>query len=230
MSWIEKRAEFQKRFDTLSQQNIEGLIQELNSAISNYISRAGISQDPNNNPEYAKIQELTQKAEEIKRQYTDLNDEIIGFITKESRQNDLAGLLAENGELQKQINALEKIQNEMKIDVDSAVARDELLRSRNTDITPHKLFLLGKPIRTGLIPYLWAVAILFIGIGIIVFRITLPSLNIGTGAPATPGMASGMFSSVYEFIMNKSVLGSLLIAALIVILFLALKIAGVFGN
>lgn len=228
MSWIEKRAEFQKRFDTLSQQNIEGLIQELNSAISNYISRGGISQDPNNNPEYTKILELTQKAEQIKKQYTDLNDEIIGFITKESRNNDLAGLLAENGELQKQINALEKIQNDMKIDVDSAIARDELLRSRNTEITPHKLYLLGRPIRTGLIPYLWAIAVLFIGIGIIIFRITLPSFENLTGT--TPGSTPGIFSIVYDFITSKSVLGSLLIASLVVILFLALKIAGVFGK
>lgn len=227
MSWIEKRAMFQKRFDNLSEQNIQGLITELNQAISNYISRAGISQDPNNNPDYDKIIELIQRAENIKQEYKDLNEEIIQFLTNESRNNDLAGLLSENGELQKQINALEKIQNEMKIDVDSALARDELLRSRNTDVTRHSLFLLDRPIRPGLIPYLWAIAILFIGIGIIIYRIAVPSFYMGS---TSSGITPTIFDTVYQFITNKTVLISLLGSSLIVILFLSLKIAGVFGK
>ena len=52
MKWIEERAKFQKRFDDLSQENIQAIITELNKAVGNYISKGGISQDPNNNPDY----------------------------------------------------------------------------------------------------------------------------------------------------------------------------------
>lgn len=227
MSWIEKRAEFQKRFDQLSQENIQGLITELNKSVGNYVSKGGLSQDPNNNPDYNQIIKLTQRANDIKKRYSALNDDIIKYVTTQAKDDNLSKLLTENGELSKHINRLEKIQNEMKIDVTSAVARDELLRSRNTDVTSHQLFLLGKPIRKGLIPYLWVLSILFIGIGLVIFKMTAPSL--GLGGPSTEASGS-IFEMLIEFITNKVVLGSLLISALIVILFLGLKIAGVFGK
>ena len=116
----------------------------------------------------------------------------------------------------------------MKVDVESAIARDDLLRTRNTDITRHKLFILDRPVRKGLIPYLWVIAILFIGIGLIIFRITVPSIGLGGVSASTTN--TSVISMIIEFITSKIVLGSLLISALIVILFLSLKIAGVFGK
>jgi hypothetical protein len=219
MKWIEERAKFQKRFDDLSQENVQGLITELNKATGNFIARGGISQDPNNNPDYDTIVKLTQRAESIKQRYAGLNDDILKYLTTEAKDNDLAGLLKENGELQKQISRLEKIQDEMKIDVTSAVARDELLRSRNTDVTRHQLFILDRPVRRGLIPYLWVLAVLFIGVGLVIFRMTMPTIIFegGTGFSLL---------SIFE---NKGVIISLLVSALIVILFLSLKIGGVFG-
>lgn len=227
MSWIEKRVEFQKRFDDLSQENIQGLITELNTAVGTYVSSGGLSQDPNNNPTYNTIIQLTQRAESIKNRYAVLNDEIITYLRNNAKNNNMAGLLTENGELQKQITRLEKIQNEMKIEVDSAIARDKLLRSRNTDVTKHQLFLLNRPIRQGLIPYLWVLSILFIGVGLVIFKMTMPSL--GLGGVSTNGQES-ILSMIIQFITNKVVLGSLLISAIIVIIFLSLKVAGVFGK
>ena len=228
MKWIEQRDQFQKRFDTLAQENVQGLITEMNQAVANYIAKSGISQDPNNSPEYQRIMELTRRAESIKNRYSSLNDDIIEFVAKESRDNNLSGLLIENGELQKQINRLEKIQEEIKIDVESAIARDELLRTRNTEITRHKLFILDRPVRRGLIPYLWVIAVLFIGVGLIIFRITIPSLGVSANQAGVG--STSMMGMLIEFISNKVVLGSLLVSALIVILFLSLKIAGVFGK
>lgn len=227
MSWIEERAKFQKRFDDLAQENVQGLITELNKAVGNYISKGGLSQDPNNNSDFKTIQSLTQRADSIKQKYAALNDDIINYIRSKTTDNDMTKLLTENGELQKHINRLEKIQEEMKIDVESAIARDKLLRSRNTDITRHQLFLLHRPVKRGLVPYLWAIAILFIGIGLIIFKQTAPSLGLDLGVP---GEQTSILGMIFEFITNKMVLGSLLVSALIVILFLSLKIAGVFGK
>jgi hypothetical protein len=225
MSWVDKRREYQKRFDELSQENIQRLITDLNSAVGNYIAKGGISQDPNNNPDYNNIISLTLKAKNIKNRYDTLNNDIIQYLSTQTKNNDLAGILSENGELQDQINKLEKIQTDIKVDVDSAIARDELLRSRNTNVTRHDLFLLDRPVRRGLVPYLWAIAVLFIGIGLVIFKVMMPSIEI----TSTSGGESFLYI-ISNFITNKIVLGSLLIAAGIVIIFLSLKIGGVFGK
>lgn len=229
MSWIEKRAEFQKRFDELSQENVQGLITELNKAVGTFIGKGGISQDPNNNADYNNIIKLTTKAENIKKRYSALNDDIIKYLKENAKDTDMVGMLTENGELMKQINRLEKIKTETKIDVESAIARDELLRSRNTDITRHQLFILDRPIREKIIPYLWVISILFVGIGLVIFKMTMPSLGMGAGV-ITNGSEGSIMGMILQFITNKIVLGSLLISALITIVFLALKIAGVFGK
>lgn len=226
MSWIEKRAEFQKRFDDLSQENVQGLITELNTAVGNYISKGGLSQDPNNNPTYNTVVQLTQRAQLIKDKYATLNDDILVYLRNNAKDTDMAGLLSENGELQKQINRLEKIQTEMRIDVESAIARDNLLRSRNTEVTSHQLFILGRPLKKNLIPYLWVISVLFIGVGLVIFKMTMPSLGVAGNSEAT----GSVLAMVTEFVTSKVVLSSLLISALIVILFLSLKVAGVFGK
>jgi hypothetical protein len=226
MKWIEEREKFQKRFDELSQENVQGLITELNTAVGNFIGRGGISQDPNNNPDYDTIVTLTKRAESIKERYAALNDDILKYLTTEAKDNNLVEFLRENGELQKQINRLEKIQGEMKIDVESAIARDELLRSRNTEVTKHQLFILDRPVRRGLIPYLWVISVLFIGVGLVIFKMTMPTLGAAGENVGTPSF----IAMIVEFFSNKAILMSLLVSALIVILFLSLKIAGVFGK
>jgi hypothetical protein len=226
--WIDERAKFQKRFDDLSQENVQGLITELNKAVGSYISKGGLSQDPNNNADYKNIVTLTNRAESIKQRYAALNDDMMTFLKNNAKDTNMSGLLTENGELQKQVNRLEKIQNEMKIDVESAIARDKLLRSRDTDITSHQLFILDRPVRRGLIPYLWVISVLFIGIGLVIFKMSAPTLGLSmtTVANGTPST----MSTIIEFITNKVVLGSLLVSAIIVIIFLSLKVAGVFGK
>lgn len=234
MAWIEERKKFQKRFDELAQENTQQLFTELNQAVGNYIKKGGLSQDPNNNIEYATVLRLTDKIEKIKQKYSELNDNILKFVTKESTDNNLSGTLTEIGELQKHINRLEKIKNEIKIDVESAIARDELLRSRNTDINRHQLFILDRPVRKGLVPYLWAISVLFIGIGLVIFKMTAPRIGVVVGNAGANAALYGAQASlpmmILGFFTNKIVLGSLLTSAIIVILFLSLKIAGVFGK
>lgn len=232
-SWIEKRADFQKRIDELSQENIQALITQLNTAVGNYISKAGLSQDPVNNPNYQTINELTQRAKNIKQRYSTLNNDILTYLKNNARDTNITGLLTENGELQKQINRLEKVQKEMKIDVESSVARDKLLRSRDTDVTPHQLFILDRPVRKSLIPYLWVISVLFIGVGVVIFKTTMPSFitaTTSTTISTTSATTTSIYYMLMEFITNKVVIGSLIASVLIVILFLSLKVAGVFGK
>ena len=110
----------------------------------------------------------------------------------------------------------------MKVDVESSIARDTILRSRDTDISRHKLFILDRPLRTGMIPYLWVLGVIFVGVALFIFKMSFPTIfdiNI-----------SEVFPMILQYITNTYVLGSILIVALLVIVFLSLKISGVFGK
>jgi len=217
VAWHDQRNVFQERFDKLNRgNNINQITQELNTAVATYINSGGVQTNSTN---YNKITELVARIDTAKQQYHALQNDITIYIRNGMSDQNLSGILTENGTLQTEINKLQKYIDKKKIDVDSALARDELLRSRDTDITPHQLFLLDRPVRRGMIPYLWAIGVLFIGVGLIVCKMMLPNVQLD----------ESIFQMFANFFSNQMVLISLLVAAGITILFLSLKIAGVFG-
>lgn len=222
MSWIEKRAQFDERNNELAQKNTQGLITKLKQSISNYVEKTGDER----NVAYQAVVDQIKQLNDIKNQYFKLNEDIMSYLENESKDPSLSDLLRENGEIQRQIQRLNKIGEEINIDVESAIARDELLRSRDTNINSHKLYLLDRPVRRGSVPYLWILSILFIGIGILFFYQLSPPMLISSSY----NQSISIVSVIIDFFTNTKVLGSLLIAALIVILFLSLKIAGIFGK
>jgi hypothetical protein len=139
-----------------------------------------------------------------------------------------ADLLSRTGQLQQQIQRLHKIKKDIKVDVESAVARDEVLRSRDTKLNSHNLFLLNRPVRKGIIPYLWVLSVLFIGISLVIFRMMLPESTVSTMSGAY-GSSMSISLMISEFFENKMVLISIIVALLIIVLFLGLKIGGIFG-
>jgi len=221
MSWLQKQQEFQNRFDTLALEDVQGLLTNLKTATGNYINKGGLNQDPASNPDYNTIVRLSQKAEDLKNKYAALNNDILEYLKNASQDNNLSDLLTKNGKLQQQIQQLQKVEHELKDDVESAVARDELLRSRNTDISSHKLFLLDRPVRRGMIPYLWVFSILFIGIGLVIFKMMFPTVAAGYDITYLSGM-------IYEFFSNQMVLFAFLGVAILTIVLLSLKVAGIF--
>ena len=225
MAWMQKRADFQQRFDALADRNIDSIISKLNVEMGKYVSSAGLTQNQNasTNPEYVEIVRLANEAEELKQQYNTLNDDILRYLKEQSRYNDMPALLEESGTLQTTLTKLHEHKKEMKVDLESAIARDELLRSRNTKRDSHTLFLLDRPIRKPVIPYLWVLSILFIGLGLIMIKTTMPQLDIPMES------TSYLYSIITNFISNRAVLLSIIVAAVIVIIFLSLKIAGVFN-
>lgn len=228
IAWKEEREVYQRRFDELSQEDIPQLVAKLNKATANYISKGGLTQnsDPNVNPDYKDMIDLSKKAEEIKKNYISLNDNILKYISQEAKHNNLSDLLTENGTLQKQINGLHKVEQQIKTDVESAIARDELLRSRNTDISPHKLFLLDRPVRRNMIPYLWVLSVLCIGVGLIVMRMILPSL--GMTPEELAAMSSNFLLMLTSFFTNNILFLSIIAALVVVIIILSLVVGGVF--
>jgi len=221
MDWHTSRTAFQSRFDALNRIYDPAMITGLDTAIGTYLTQYATDKTSNLSTQGQAITTKVNAIKELKMQYSTLNDDIIKLFKNEATNHNLSGMLRENGELQNKIQQLRKVQSNIKVDVETAVARDELLRSQNKDINSHQLFLFDRPVRRGMIPYLWAISVLFIGIGILLLRSVAPTLPIFT------------LSELYNFIMTQyltnNVLLLLLAACLITIIFLSLKIGGVFG-
>jgi len=228
-SWREKREVYDTRFNKLATDyNIPQITQNLNVATANYISKGGLTQnsDPNVNPDYTDILKYSKDGDDIKKQYIELNNDILRYIKIEAKRNNLPDLLTENGTLQTEINGLHKEEKRIKTDVESAVARDELLRSRNIDITPHKLFLLDRPIRRNMIPYLWVLSVVCIGIALIAMRMILPSL--GMTKEELLALSSNFLMMLTSFFTNNVLFLSIIAALVVVIIVLSLVVGGVF--
>lgn len=164
----------------------------------------------------------------LKSKYEEVRMGLTNYLKDQAQKYELSNKLEETGTLQNQLKDLEKERDQLQMDVDTALARDEALRTRNQKGNRHTLYLLDRPVRRGMVPYLWALSVLFVGVGVLLFYWLTPALLLpvgGTGmnAPSVLGMLSDIFYNRYTWM-------ALFGASTIVILFLSLKIAGVFGT
>jgi hypothetical protein len=220
MSWLDKKSSFQHRIDELAMLNVDGELSKLKQLIATYVQTAGLSQDATANPTYTAIQQQIQVIADIKNNYMSLQDDITSFLSTNARDLDLSGTLQENGHLQKDIQRLEKRNTELNHDVETAVARDELLRSKNTEKNAHTLFVMDRPIKKGMIPVLWAITIIFIGIALAIVRTQLGEISLG--------VSPGSLSFILEYVTHPIVVLSAFAACIITIIILSLKVARVF--
>lgn len=225
-TWLDAKQQFQKRYDVLAQYVQNQLPKDmdtLSKSTASYIAKGGISQDPSQNADYNNAQQAAQNIETNKEQFLKLNSDVSKTLQTISSNSDMSKLLMENGILQQVNQALTKEQGLLQEDVASAELRDELLRTQESNITKHQLFLLGRPLRPSTIPYLWALAVLFIGASLLMFQQMAPPIAPLFQASTTMG-EPGMLS---QFLADPRLWGSLAGALAIVVIFLSLRIANV---
>ena len=228
MSWIDKKQDFQRRYNIVSSywQNKTDInkpsltrdIDNLNTAVANFIKKGGVSQDPTNDPNYTQALNLFNNIKAKKAEFDNLNKDIRTTITQITSEYDTGSMLKTNGDLQQDIIRLEKQKVESNNDAETANLRDKLLKERDTAVTRHQLFFLDRPVKSSSIPILWGLSILFVAAAIIVFKQLFPGI-------AMPGTEF----SILHFFMDPRIWMALTTAAVIVIIFLVLKIVGVFG-
>jgi hypothetical protein len=216
MDWPTTRAAFQQRLDTLSRgPSVASLVSAANTAMQNYVDH------PKDPAAYQRVEDAMTALNNLKGQYQAIHDDIIAQFSQYATKYDLAATLRENGELQKSIGQLQKLQKEIRTDVESAVARDELLRSRETETTSHSLFLMNRPLRKEIVPYLWVIAVLFVGVGLVLFHRLSPSF-------LAPAGFMPWYALLTETLFSPRVILALLGACILTIIGLSLKVAGVF--
>jgi hypothetical protein len=223
-SWPERRAAFVQAFEVINayvQNNLMTDLTKLSIGLTEYVQLGGVSNDPTQDPIYAQITQNSQQIQAMKGALVDLNQELSTAIRTHASDNDINGLLAENGMLQQVIQDTQKKKEDTAADAKAAELRDEVLRTREHNVTKHQLFLLGRPLRPGSIPYLWALSALFVGLGLLLVAMTFPTFSVSNEL-------EGM--DMMDLLSQPAVWGSVLGAAGIVILFLSLNAAGVFKS
>jgi hypothetical protein len=229
-SWPEQKAEFQQRYEAVSsymQNNLPQDLQNLAQSLANYVERGGVAQDPTQDGDYTNIQALSQRINQNKTAFLTLNKDATAAIQTLGSTTDMNKLLLENGQLQQQLIALEREQDTVKQDEQAAVARDELLRGRNVNVTKHQLFLLGRPLRPASVPVLWSLSVLFIGIGIICLQVLFPfrPQAFGIDASAPGGGWDVMMAPILAYLANPWVWAILFAVAALVIGILSIVIS-----
>jgi len=221
-SWPERRAAFVQAFEVINtyvQNNLMTDLTKLSIGLTEYVQSGGVSNDPTQDPIYTQITQNSQQIQAMKGALVNLNQELSTAIRTHASDNDINGLLAENGMLQQVIQDTQKKKEDTAADAKAAELRDEVLRTREHNVSKHQLFLLGRPLRPGSIPYLWALSALFVGLGLLFVAMTFPTFSVSNEL-------EGM--DLTDILSQPAVWGSLLGAAGIVILFLSLNAAGVF--
>ena len=214
MDWPTIRAGFRARLDDLNaaSPSVSTMVENADRAMKDYIAQTNDKSD-------AAVQAAMDPLHARKAQYQTLQDDIVALFTQYSSQYDLNSKLRENGTLQTSIQQLQKVQREIRTDVETAVARDELLRSHETETTSHSLFLSNRPIRKQMVPYLWVLAVFFVGVGLLFFHRLAPSF----GMTILP-----WYAMVTETLLSSRVLLTVLAACILTVVVLSLKVAGVF--
>lgn len=221
-TWPDAKKNFQERYEkitTYMQNQLGKDMQTLSQSTANYIAKGGISQDPSQNGDFNSAQQSATNIQQYKQEFQQLNTDISKTLQQLSSNNDMGKLLLENGILQQVNQSLDKEKGLLEEDVKSAELRDELLRSRDTNVTKHQLFLLQRPLRPSSIPYLWALSVLFIGGALILFQQMAP--------PIAPLFATSGESSIGMYLADPRIWGTLSGALAIVVIFLSLRIANV---
>jgi hypothetical protein len=221
-TWAAIKQESEQKFAGIANYMNNSLGKDLDAlrqGLSLYVQSGGIASDASSNGPYTTILQKSTIINNQKNDLLELNKNLADSIKNYTKNADMDSVLLSNGRLQAEIKDLEKEAAEVVNDEKAAELRDQLLRSKDTAITKHQLFLLGRPLRPSFIPFLWALSVLFVGTGILLYTYFFP---------IPPELWPMTFAHMYETISSPWVLGTLFGSACIVIFFLVLKIVGYF--
>ena len=218
--WVSQKAAFQERYNDINTY-VSGAIgstpasladnkRTVPAALTNYMT--------NQNPtDAATIQTTMENIQLYQTKSTKLNADITDAINSYASKNDMDALLSQNGQLNQKIAAAQKRYDEYVELAYTADERNKNLRSRESNITTHKVFLLGRPLRPASIPYLWALSFLFVCMALLLLYyyspVTIPPIYV-------------LIAMAQDLMYSPMLWAGLFGVASIVILFLVLKLVG----
>lgn len=214
-TWTDCKQLVTAKRDQLAQTNVTSKVAELTQELAK------------TSPNSSTIERLSNELQEIKTSYSSLYKSVFNFIKRNAAEPSLSELLAENGTLQTSIHNMHTLKKKMKVDVESAVARDEQLRSKDTAITSHKLYAMDRPLRRERLPYWWVLGVFFIGVAVFLFRQTGVEAGLIQSSAVTISTLSSLSLSerIVQFLQQKNTLIGIIIICILSIIGLGIRMA-----
>jgi hypothetical protein len=155
---------------------ITSKVTEMNTALSRYVARAGIStvQNSASDPDYMRAQSIFEDLTAGVKQYTNLNKRIAQHLGNMAGNADIQNKLKQVGELRQSIPKLEKELADTRLDFETAKARQQNAIKPVEDTSFYQGFSsrvgFTKPIHTYSIPLLIGFGILLLFISGLMLR------------------------------------------------------------
>lgn len=195
MSWQQVRDQLGQQKSQLDSQTTDGaidqIIDQMNAAISRYTNTAGISANPDNNPDYTTANQKFIELINLQKRYSDLIKTLGNKVRQMSDDSDTRAKLEQIGRLKQDIARLEQELNTSKTEAQTSQTRQASVEKPRSDTSNYQGFsgmiLFDRPLRPFSIPFLIGFGLLFLFFSGIMLREFF-----------TPSSDSYMSNSMYQ--------------------------------
>jgi hypothetical protein len=118
---------------------IEAKVDQMNAAIKQYTDQAGISPNPQSNPDYKTANEIYLDIQTLQQNYSNLNKNVVTAI-REITSGDIKNKLVEIGSLQNDIKKLESELSNTKQDSDTSKSRQNSVETPRQELSWYQGF------------------------------------------------------------------------------------------
>jgi hypothetical protein len=115
--------------------NVTNKVTEMNNSLARYTARAGISLNPDTNPDYTRAQEIFQELTTGIREYGELNKKISNQLKNITSNADLVNKLKQVGDVKQSIIKLEKELANLKQDLDTSTIRQNNIQKPRQEVS-----------------------------------------------------------------------------------------------
>lgn len=169
-TWATQKANFQQQKQQLdtatSDAQLDSKVTAMNQALARFSAKAGISTNPNEDPDYNTAQQIFTSLADFQKQYSTLNQHISATLRDLTAGADIQQKLRTVGELKQSIGKLEQELINAKQDAETSRARQETVDKPAEHVTWYQGFSakigFTRPLRLTSIPFLIGFGILFL--------------------------------------------------------------------
>jgi hypothetical protein len=211
--------------------SIDTLINDMNTSIMRYTNQAGISNNPEKNPDYTNANEKFKSLQDLQKEYTILIKRLSSYIRKTSDMNDVSNKLRNVGILRNSITKLEKELKDAKNDSETSRTRQSTLTTTRTNLSWYQGFggYIGftRPLHQFSIPFLlgFGLFLLFLS-GLVLREFFLPIANSNSYSSSN----SYTEGSIFSYFTDSKFIAALGGAILIFVVLLILSLSGRLGK
>jgi archaellum component FlaC len=230
--WKEARSNFlaiKQSYDTAtSDEEIRKAMKIMNSAISNFINRGGVSSDPTKDTDYLVANKIFGSIQEQIKSYIQLNGSISKKLNDLTKSGDIQTQLREVGTLQQNILKSKKELEDATNDVDTSLTRQYAIETPRQEISWYQ----GFGSKLGFVKPLYHTSAAFmIGLGVLLLFLSTLMLRefFSTSSGTIPQGESG-FGDIFSVFTDTRFISALMGVSIALVVVIVLTIKGYLGK